>query len=1262
MKIPSRGVSKPVTHRRRPHQLPPGLITQWNSSLFIGSPTRPRQPSILQFVTGSSQFPNTSASTSHQPVIAFARQQDDQCENLEELPDANPLLAQVNAQPDLPEDIHLLQQISQRADPELQQQLQCNTDQAKDQTIEKIQAINQCYIGKKSGDELIPLQHRINPEIPKPLDKKTVDSDGWGEIDQLSGWDCALSSFPAMEEIPAQHRETWAHAVDTVLRKLSEAQDEGEDLDRALKWWFFLPQALCRKAGRGGRAGIGQIKKRFNCIVQGDFGELVNLWKHDKAVAQKKREARGEYRKPATDTQKKTRQAVSLISKGFISKACNRMTSHGVACIDNPDTIAALKSKYPARGKELPQTVTKGQAVDSMSLRDPFLALKAGVAPGTGQLRPEFLVSLAEVWEVDSSSWDLLQNFSMRHVNGTLPAWYYKCCMSVETVGMFKTAEQEPSVIRPIGMRNPFVKIIHKEVVRQNKEVFTEFLEPQQLGMSVAGGAKLVHSVRMMLENNPDFICIKLDFKNAFNEVYRSRIIEVLENEPSLQHLAAHAATILAPSSGLESRGILWGESHEGTTQGDPESGPYFCIAMQESVRKADRSLDSNGGCARFGWDDGYLIGPTNIVYDTLEEFSQEVETNCGLTLQRRKTEVYDRSNSVPRNGLVSAGEHINDQWEHGMICYGVPIGTDIYVNHMLNIKVMEVEKEVESIIGILEEERQALWSVLRSSIAQKLDYWLTLVYPSLVKEAAIKMDKLEMKVLEHLMGSHIPLESEGLTWDLPIRVPIENLDGRTFQHFAIRQPIKMGGLGIRSNIETSPVAFIGGLEQSLPHLVGSNGVCKNLTSLIGNMKSGADSRWDQLIKSGCRTGNELLQSWKVLQTEAIQCSTYLCQELQEPLSSKVEGLGNGSDDGSTRSELVQQREELRGAVLKEALSRMKGQRKRPVLAWLNRDKLTTSWLQCLPGPNGLSNQAFPEAMALVLCMPSPACKNRIGAKIARDKTVDPYGDNIMSTVLPGDHWRTRHDKLKLAIHSLCTWARLPATAEVFGLFSHLIPAQALTRLERGRKRQALVPDFRLEMPSSLGGTKLQLAELKVLSCCSTWYPTRAGANVRGTDKRARGLQSEYRKKASNIDHDIIGVSKDERGPVERRLEEFGTLLGICFGAWGEASEDVHLLIQALAESRLAFQGLQRGKPGSKAELGAIVGQIRRRLSITAMKAQVDCLLSKIHQVGPGNQQMAKRREWALIEDERMSRERAAQWLRQIEGVHTIRKGFIKTA
>ena len=53
-------------------------------------------------------------------------------------------------------------------------------------------------------------------------------------------------------------------------------------------------------------------------------------------------------------------------------------------------------------------------------------------------------------------------------------------------------------------MRNPLIKTIHREVIMQNKGEFTSFLEPCQLGMSVAGGAKLVHIVRMLLEENRD--------------------------------------------------------------------------------------------------------------------------------------------------------------------------------------------------------------------------------------------------------------------------------------------------------------------------------------------------------------------------------------------------------------------------------------------------------------------------------------------------------------------------------------------------------------------------------------------------------------------------------------------------------------------------------------------------------------------------------------------------------------------------------------
>ena len=72
--------------------------------------------------------------------------------------------------------------------------------------------------------------------------------------------------------------------------------------------------------------------------------------------------------------------------------------------------------------------------------------------------------------------------------------------------------------------------------------------------------------------------------------------------------------------------------------------------------------------------------------------------------------------------------------------------------------------------------------------------------------------------------------------------------------------------------------------------------------------------------------------------------------------------------------------------------------------------------------------------------------------------------------------------------------------------------------------------------------------------------------------------------------------------------------------------------------------------------------KVRKVLLLAVTKAQVDCLLAKIHQVGPGNTQFAKKRDWAIYEDLRMVRKRSAQWLRQVEGVHTLRRGFIKTA
>ena len=54
------------------------------------------------------------------------------------------------------------------------------------------------------------------------------------------------------------------------------------------------------------------------------------------------------------------------------------------------------------------------------------------------------------------------------------------------------------------------------------------------------------------------------------------------------------------------------------------------------------------------------------------------------------------------------------------------------------------------------------LWTVLRQSFNQRLDWWLTLVYPSLIREAARRMDKIVWEALEDCAGSAIPQGDQG--------------------------------------------------------------------------------------------------------------------------------------------------------------------------------------------------------------------------------------------------------------------------------------------------------------------------------------------------------------------------------------------------------------------------------------------------------------------------------------------------------------------
>ena len=85
--------------------------------------------------------------------------------------------------------------------------------------------------------------------------------------------------------------------------------------------------------------------------------------------------------------------------------------------------------------------------------------------------------------------------------------------------------------------------------------------------------------------------------------------------------------------------------------------------------------------------------------------------------------------------------------------------------------------------------------------------------------------------------------------------------------------------------------------------------------------------------------------------------------------------------------------------------------------------------------------------------------------------------------------------------------------------------------------------------------------------------------------------------------------------------------------------------------------GLSRGREGTEAELGMLVGQIRRMLSTVNVRAQAQCLLTRMNSIGGGVSQAAKRRKWAAAEDEKMRKERLIQWESRIRGRNIVRRG-----
>ena len=79
--------------------------------------------------------------------------------------------------------------------------------------------------------------------------------------------------------------------------------------------------------------------------------------------------------------------------------------------------------------------------------------------------------------------------------------------------------------------------------------------------------------------------------------------------------------------------------------------------------------------------------------------------------------------------------------------------------------------------------------------------------------------------MLERTADSTIPRNQGNNNNDQVTIISVPGLPQKSYQEWVVRQPIRLGGFGLRSQTDLSPAAFIGAVEQVLPSFIGAKGI-----------------------------------------------------------------------------------------------------------------------------------------------------------------------------------------------------------------------------------------------------------------------------------------------------------------------------------------------------------------------------------------------------------------------------------------------------
>ena len=482
------------------------------------------------------------------------------------------------------------------------------------------------------------------------------------------------------------------------------------------------------------------------------------------------------------------KKAEAKLSDGDIIGAIRLISSDFCIAPKDNETLNSLIQKHPEHPEpsnfpdssiEIDQIIPTEEEVQRT-----IMSFKNGTAGGLDSLRPQILKDLLNIQngEVKNTLLTALTSLTTIILKGIVPSSVCPYLYGATLTALQKLC----GGIRPIAVGNIWRRTAAKLACRRVSSTLWNLFQPNQLGVGIKNGVEAGgHAARIYFKQKHQSIkiFIKIDVKNAFNEIRRDVLLnEVKSKIPEIYKFVEQCYKY--PTN------VYYGEnlilSRRGVQQGDPLGPALFCLTIQNIISSLKLlELDLN----LWYLDDGTIAGNP---YDVLIALNLIIKkaNEIGLELNNRKCEisVLGEYSAEQKNEIMRMFENVSpgiqEIQENNAFLLGSPL-TDQSAIGCLDRKINDLKKMTNKLKNI---SAHSAYFLLRMSITTP-------------------------RLIFFLRGNPMWRNISGLQrYDEALKESLETILNINLNHhswFESSLPIKKGGIGIRHSTEIALPCFL---------------------------------------------------------------------------------------------------------------------------------------------------------------------------------------------------------------------------------------------------------------------------------------------------------------------------------------------------------------------------------------------------------------------------------------------------------------------